>query len=461
MMKLSGKVMIPGSKSHTIRALLISALARGSVEGKSESCLVSPLISADTLSARSMIEQLGALVCEEQTEDGLLCWRVQGIPAAEFHEGSTISIDVGNSGTSLYLGTAVASLFSRPVRFDGDSSIRKRSAKNLLHALQNLGVRIWSGPDFCCPYTIQGPIQGGKTSLSAPTSQYLSALLLALPLSAESCDTELYLELLNEHPYIDMTIEWLRGQGIQWYSQGYKRYKIPGGQCYRPFQCSIPADFSSATFFFCAAAITGSTIQLVGLNPTDSQGDKQTLDFLQRMGCQYHWYTRTDKGKSTITHILEFSGPSGGYRGLQGLELNLAQTPDALPAMAVTCACATGISRISHVAHARNKETDRIGCMSKELNTLGFTVQENPDGLTIHNRGPEEGPEIFLHTKRKRVVYGYEDHRIIMALSLLNLLQPKDPIVFDDSSHVAVTFPSFFRDLHSLCIGHESNKKNV
>ncbi|MEM9424550.1 MAG: 3-phosphoshikimate 1-carboxyvinyltransferase, partial [Spirochaetota bacterium] len=193
-MKLRGELAVPGSKSHTIRALLIAALADG------ESELLCPLVSEDTLSGRDMVEQLGASVSEEQTADGFLLWRVRGIPASQFEERSGIFINVGNSGTSLYLGTAIAALFSRPIHFDGDASIRRRSAKNLLCALQDWGVRVDS-ENFCCPYTIEGPIRGGATRIAAPTSQYLSALLLALPLSGTG--GEIQVDLLNEHPYID------------------------------------------------------------------------------------------------------------------------------------------------------------------------------------------------------------------------------------------------------------------
>ncbi|WGK69974.1 3-phosphoshikimate 1-carboxyvinyltransferase [Candidatus Haliotispira prima] len=471
--RLQGEIAVPGSKSHTIRALLIAAMAGGD----GESVLLSPLISHDTLSARSMIEQFGAVVTEErrpapaspngerQEVEPLpdLLWKVRGISPDKFsiESDQVIEIDVGNSGTSLYLGSAVAALFCRPVRFDGDASIRKRSAKNLLCALQDLGVDVRSeGRDFSCPYTVRGPIRGGSINLAAPTSQYLSALLLALPLTAKDCHTEVSLDLLNEHPYVDITLEWLKQQGIQWQNEDYDHYRIPGGQRYRPFRRLMPADFSSATFFFCAAAITGSTIRLRGLDPNDTQGDKQTLDFLQRMGCKYSWFqgpqeSQESQGPGRIERLaqdssceeaegnytLEFSGPDK----LQAADLDLGRTPDALPAMAVACACAAGTSKIYNVAHARKKETDRIRCMAEELQTLGFSVTENPDGLTIRGDTAE-----FLRAPRMRVAHGHHDHRLIMALSLLNLLAPKDPVILDDTAYAAVTFPGFFENLAYL-----------
>ncbi len=455
--QLQGELTIPGSKSHTIRALLIASLAHKK-QNSAESRLRSPLLSRDTISARRMFEQLGAIIIEEKV--GLpgntmpIQWRVRAIDPARFAEESSevIQIDVGNSATTLYLGTAVAALFRRPVRFDGDHSIRRRSAKNLLQALQDFGVKVSTeGQDFCCPYTIQGPIIGGSTRLAAPTSQYLSALLLALPLSESGCEFEIEMELLNEHPYINMTLDWLHSQGIQWRNEGYDRYQLYGGQQYRPFQCSICADFSSATFFLCAAAITGSSIRLRGLDPHDSQGDKHILNLLQSMGCRYHWQEDERSGSVATNdlqdknnlrnYLLEFSGPEQ----LKSVDLDLGATPDALPAMAVTCVCASGTSLIYNVAHARKKETDRIACMAKELHNLGFTVEENPDGLSVTG-----GITRFMNEARTRATRGYRDHRIIMALSLLNLLGPKYPLSLDDSSYVAVTFPSFFTDLNSL-----------
>ena len=443
------EVVVPGSKSHTIRALLIAALAEG------ESRIICPLRSGDTLSARSMMVQFGAEIWEDNSANPV--WHVRGIPAARFTEVSAkaIEIDVGNSGTSLYLGSAVAALFSRPVRFDGDASIRARSAKNLLLALQELGAELRrEGCDYCCPYTLCGPIHGANIRLSAPTSQYLSALLLVLPLLGSRLQkpdqAEIYLDLLNEYPYIDMTLAWLRQQNIEWQSSGYDWYRIPGNQHYRPFEQIIPADFSSASFLLCAAAITGVRIWLRGLRPDDSQGDARILDFLCEMGCSYTWQQQAEK---TGTYILEFSGPSGAV--LQGNEFDLSQTPDALPAMAVACACAVGKSRLYNVAHARNKECDRIAAMAAELQALGFTVHEQRDGLHF-----EGGKENFVGKKRaQRKALGYGDHRIIMALSLLNLLGPLQPLELDESGNAAITYPNFFADLTHL-FGRQNNHAN-
>ena len=392
-----------------------------------------------------MMVQFGAAIWESQDNNGNTIWHVCGIPG--FAEVSSIKVNVGNSGTSLYLGSAVAALFSRPVRFDGDASIRARSTKNLLQALQELGAELQrEGSDYCCPYTLCGPIRGAKIRLCAPTSQYLSALLLVLPLLKGDANSEIYLDLLNEHPYIDMTLGWLRQQGIQWQNSGYDWFKIPGNQRYRPFEQRIPSDFSSASFLLCAAAITGARIRLRGLCPNDSQGDARVLDFLQEMGCSYAWQQQNgENGQKTGTsYTLEFSGPDGAV--LQGKELDLSQTPDALPAMAVACACAVGKSRLYNVAHARNKECDRIAAMAAELQALGFSVREQPDGLNF--AGGKNG---FINRRRAvRQTRGYGDHRIIMALSLLNLLQPLQPLELDDCTNAAITYPNFFADLAQL-----------
>ena len=438
------EILVPGSKSHTIRALIIAALAEG------ESRIIGPLRSGDTLSARNMMAQFGAVIWESQDNNGDTIWHVRGIPG--FAEVSSIEVNVGNSGTSLYLGSAVAALFSRPVRFDGDASIRARSAKNLLQALQELGAELRTpqneGRDYCCPYTLCGPIRSAKIRLCAPTSQYLSALLLVLPLlkGDAKASSEIYLDLLNEHPYIDMTLGWLRQQGIQWQNSGYDWYRIPGNQRYRPFEQRIPADFSSAGFLLCAAAITGARIRLRGLCPNDSQGDARILDFLREMGCSYAWQQQNGQ-KTGTSYTLEFSGPDGAV--LQGGEFDLSQTPDALPAMAVACACAAGKSRLYNVAHARNKECDRIAAMAAELQALGFAVCEQPDGLAFEDG--EGGKENFARNRRaQRQTRGYGDHRIIMALSLLKLLQPLQPLELDDCANAAITYPNFFADLAQL-----------
>ncbi len=413
--KLSGRVRIPGSKSHTIRALILSALADGT------STIRTPLESQDTRSGFDAIRSLGATVRTEKDEHGDEIWIVDGFGSTPKAEGQTI--DVGNSGTTLYIALAVAALASGEIIFDGDEQIRRRSAQNLLSSLADLGVNINSTGNGCCPITIRGPITGGTTSMECPTSQYLSALLIAAPLAQGQ--TEIHVPLLYEQPYVEMTLQWIKSLGINLeYKPDLSYFKIQGGQKYKSFDRAVAADFSSATFFLCAAAATGSELLVEGLDMADTQGDKAVIDYLRAMGAKIE---QEDGG------VRVYSG-----HPLYGAELDLNATPDALPAMAVTAAVATGKTVLGNVPQARIKETDRIAVMASELSTLGVKVEELEDGLVI------EGGTIQSGT-----VGGHGDHRIVMAFAVAGLLA-KGAVTVDTAEAAAVTFPTFTDLLSSI-----------
>ncbi len=410
---LSGSVAIPGSKSHTIRAVCAAALAEGT------SRIENPLISSDTLSAVESYRALGAKI---DTSDPKL-WTVTG--TAGSIETPNVPIDVGNSGTTLRLAAGSAALLQRGcVDFTGDDQICSRPIDPLLNALKDLGADgISLKNNGCAPIRISGTLKGGKTTLECVTSQYLSSLLMACPLAKG--DTEIEVTLLNEPDYVQITLDWLDRLGIQYTNHGdMKRFTIPGRQAYQPFEGPIPSDFSSATFFLCAAAIAGKDVQLTGLDFTDSQPDKAVAQYLTDMGAEIN--IQADK-----VHIS--AAP------LTGTKIDMNRTPDALPMMAVIGAFAQGTTELVNVAQARKKETDRIACMAKELAKLGVQTQELPDGLIIHHC-----PDI-----KAASVCGWHDHRIVMALAVAGLAL-NDPITIDTAEAMKVTFPDFIEKMTAL-----------
>jgi len=302
---LSGSVRIPGSKSHTIRALAIAALGDGT------SVLRQPLDSLDTQACVAVCRALGATV------DAGEAWRVTGTagrPACP-----TDVIDVANSGTTLRVALALAALGEGWTVFTGDEQIRVRPAGPLLAALRALGAEAFSTRgNGCAPLVVRGPLKGGRATLACPTSQHLTSLLIGCPL-AEG-DTDIEVTELNEAPYVAMTLAWLDSQGIRYEREGMTHFHVPGGQGYTAFERAIPADFSSATFFAVAAAVTGGGVTLLGLDRDDTQGDKAVFDMLAAMGAEVVW---SDEGVRV----------TGGV--LRGGEFDLNATPDALPAMAV------------------------------------------------------------------------------------------------------------------------------
>jgi len=409
---LNGTVAIPGSKSHTIRAVAIGSLAQGT------SLIRAPLASNDTLSAAHCYRQLGAAV---DTSDCAL-WKVTGT-------GGKITVprevvDVGNSGTTLRIATGSAALAKagRTITFTGDHQTQNRPMAGLIDALNNLGTRVRSLKDNGkAPLEITGGLVGGKTDLQSPTSQFLTSLLLCTPLAPK--DSEINVTLLNEPGYAQMTVDWLDKQGIEYQSRGLSWFKVKGRQGYKAFDQAIPADFSSATFFLCGAALFGGQVTLQGLDFSDSQPDKAVVDYLKAMGA------RIDVGPHSVT----VKGST-----LKGVEIDMNKTPDALPAMSVLATFAQGTTRLVNVPQARTKETDRIRCMAEELTKMGAKVEELPDGMVIH-----EG------RLRPADISGRGDHRIVMALSLAALSLDR-PTTIDTAEAMSVTFPNYVELMASL-----------
>ncbi|MFW5915210.1 MAG: 3-phosphoshikimate 1-carboxyvinyltransferase [Planctomycetota bacterium] len=403
--KLSGSVTIPGSKSHTIRALIFGLLAAG------ESRIDRPLDSNDTRSCVEVCRQLGADV----DTSGSQRWRIRGVDGQPHVPDGPV--DVGNSGTTLFLTMSAAAHCEKMVEFTGDEQTQNRDAGPLLRALAELGATAYSRrDDGCAPLVVGGGLTGGSVSIECPTSQYLSSLLVGYPLATN--ETDITAPLLHEKPYVRMTCQWLDELGIQYEcEETLQRFKIPGRQSYPAFKRAIPGDFSSATFFLVAAAITGSELQLYGLDVTDSQGDKAVIGMLERMGCEIGV---TESG-------LRIQGPDR----LMGAVFDLNATPDALPAMAVAGCVAEGTTELTNVPQARLKETDRLEVMNRELGKMGANIEEKADGLVIQG-GQLSGAELD----------GHSDHRVIMALSIAGLAAEGQTTV-NSAEAVAITFPTF------------------
>lgn len=410
--RLKGTVAIPASKSHTIRAVAIASLAAG------QSRIHTPLLSGDTQAALDCYRALGA---EIDTSDPKL-WKVTGT-------GGQITtpreiVDVGNSGTTLRIamGSAALAPAGQTTTFTGDEQIRSRPVGPLMDALGNLGAKCKSlKNNGKAPVEITGKLTGGKTTIAASTSQYLSSLLLCAPPAPE--DTEIDVTLLNEPDYVQMTLDWLDKQQIEYENQQMRKFKIKGSQSYKSFDAAIPADFSSATFFLCAAALFAEEVTLLGLDFSDSQPDKAVVDYLEAMGADV-----TIGPNSVTIKAAE----------LKGAEINMNRTPDALPAMAVTAAFARGTTKLLNVSQARSKETDRIECMAEELKKMAIDVEELPDGLIIDGGRPKAAE-----------LHGRNDHRIVMALALAGLgLDGKCSI--DTAEAMNVTFPNFVDLMKSI-----------
>ena len=407
--QVKGIISVPGSKSHTIRAVAVATMAEGI------SVIHSPLESEDTRSCLKAAVLFGAKV--EETPE---CWRGTGTGGRFKDPGHTI--DMGNSGTSLRIFSGLSALAGFKVTFDGDDSLRTRPMGPLLDALALLGVKTESS-DGKCPVSIQGPLPGGKTSVNGKSSQFLTSLLFAAPLAAQ--DTEISVFNLNERPYVEITLGWLDRLGIKYErSADMSWFKIYGRQHYPHFEWTIPADFSTAAFPLGAAALAGGEIEIRNLDFSDLQGDKAVFDFFDRMGVEVK--------RGALSTIVR---PG---RELNGIDADLNATPDALPLMSAVAACGRGTTRLLNVPQARIKETDRIACMTRELRKMGAKITELEDGMVI------EGTKL-----RGAVVDGYGDHRIVMAMAIAGLAAEGETIV-KGAEAAAVTYPDFIKDFVSL-----------
>lgn len=409
--KLSGKIIIPSSKSQTIRALLISVFSRG------VSYIKHPLISDDTESCINAVKAMGADVSILENGD------ITVDATYAFSDMDELSIDAGNSGTTEYLSLPMLSSLGIQVNIDGDEMLRKRPLKPLLDALESLGAETESTEGFP-PASIRGPLGGGECTIECKTSQYLSGLLLGAPLAIG--DSHIKCSVLFEKPYVKMTLKWLDDQGIKYrISDDLEEVWVKGGQSYKPLDTYIEGDFSSASFFFVAAAIHGTEVTVEGLDKNSTQGDKEILNILEKMGCSIKW-----NGMAVTVK---------GPEKLKGGVFDLNAIPDTLPALSVAAAFAEGDTILGNVEQARIKETDRIKVMRENLNELGVEADERRDALIIHGNGSVKGGK----------AKGYGDHRVIMALAILGT-RTEEETEIDDVSAASVTFPTFFDLLENL-----------
>ena len=409
--KLSGKIIIPSSKSQTIRALLISVFSRG------VSYIKHPLISDDTESCINAVKAMGADVNILENGD------ITVDATYAFSDMDELSIDAGNSGTTEYLSLPMLSSLGIRVNIDGDEMLRKRPLKPLLDALESLGAETESTEGFP-PASIRGPLDGGECTIECKTSQYLSGLLLGAPLAIG--DSHIKCSVLFEKPYVKMTLKWLDDQGIKYrISDDLEEVWVKGGQSYKPLDTYIEGDFSSASFFFVAAAIHGTEVTVEGLDKNSTQGDKEILNILEKMGCSIKW-----NGMAVTVK---------GPEKLKGGVFDLNAIPDTLPALSVAAAFAEGDTILGNVEQASIKETDRIKVMRENLNELGVEAEERRDALIIHGNGSVKGGK----------AKGYGDHRVIMALAILGT-KTEEETEIDDVSAASVTFPTFFDLLEKL-----------
>jgi 3-phosphoshikimate 1-carboxyvinyltransferase len=424
---VGGTARAPPSKSYTHRAILAAGYADGAA-------VRDPLRSADTRATMRAVEAFGGDVVEE--EDRLEVTGFSGRP-----DVPADVIDCANSGTTMRLVSATAALADGLTVLTGDGSLRSRPQGPLLEAIEGLGGRAESTRgNGQAPLVIGGPIAGGEVSIPGDvSSQYVSALLMAGAVTEEGIEIDLETELKSA-PYVDVTLELLEDFGVRAEpvgtdgedgvrSAGAAGFSVAGGQSYEPDggEYHVPGDFSSISYLLAAgvlAADEGLTVR--GAHPS-AQGDAAIVDVVERMGGEVEW----DREDGRI---------EAERSALSGVEVDVGDTPDLLPTIATLGAAADGETRIVNCEHVRYKETDRVSAMAEELEKMGANVTEHEDELAI------DGAASRLSGT---AVSGYDDHRIVMALSIAGLVAEGETTV-RGAEHVDVSFPDFFEVLSGL-----------
>ncbi|HID16039.1 MAG TPA: 3-phosphoshikimate 1-carboxyvinyltransferase, partial [Candidatus Atribacteria bacterium] len=256
-------------------------------------------------------------------------------------------------------------------------------------------------------------------------SQWLSPLLINTPLAPK--DTEIYVENLQEQPYIRMTLGWLKRVGLEYREENMETFYLKGGQRPKSFDYEIPSDWESACFPIIGAAITDSDITLYGLDTNDYQGDKVVIDILKDMGADIEV---KNNGKDGIR--------IKGGKTLRGIEIDCSDIPDAPPILAILGTQAEGKTVLKNLGASRLKETDRAKTIAEELRKMGAKIEEYEDSMVIY-KSDLYGAKINGHT----------DHRIVMATAIAGLVAKGNTII-DDAEYVSVSFPNFYEVMTSL-----------
>lgn len=426
---LQGGLLPPSSKSLSIRAMIFSLLAQG------ESILTHVLDSDDARAALEVCVALGATV--NAIEDRIAI-HSDGLPLVS----TTTEMNTGNSGMTTLFSLPLLGLRENcdiPILLNCGDQMRARPIKPLVNALCKLGMHIhYTEQKNQLPVTITGKLKGGIAKIDGFNSQYLSALLIALP-CAEN-DSVITVENLCERPYVDMTLDFLLQQKIKLTHQSTDNqdiFHIEGNQRYQPIHKTITGDFSSAACLIAAAVLLPSDVTLQGLNFNDTQGDKRLVTILQNMGANII----IEKEKIKMT----------GNNELTGIHIDANDIPDLVPALAVIGTQATGKTEIVNVTQARIKETDRIHSMTMELKKMGAKIEEHDDGMTVY-----QSNLVGAH------VAGYHDHRTVMALSIAGMLASGTTVITDGEA-IHKTYPGFVDAMKSLganCFFEQPKRNN-
>ncbi|PVX39911.1 3-phosphoshikimate 1-carboxyvinyltransferase [Pasteurella langaaensis DSM 22999] len=421
--RVKGTINLPGSKSLSNRALLLAALAKGTTK------VTNLLDSDDVRHMLNALKQLG--VNYKLSEDKSVC-EVEGLGRA-FQWQNGLSLFLGNAGTAMRPLTAVLCLANAEntgtseIVLTGEPRMKERPIKHLVDALLQAGADIqYLEQDGYPPVAIRNTgLHDGKVKIDGSvSSQFLTALLMAAPMSSADMEIEIIGELVSK-PYIDITLNMMAIFGVQVENQNYARFVVKGNQQYQsPNTFLVEGDASSASYFLAAGAIKGC-VKVTGVGRNSIQGDRLFANVLEAMGAKITWgddFIQAEQGE------------------LVGVDMDMNHIPDAAMTIATTALFAKGETVIRNIYNWRVKETDRLTAMATELRKVGATVEEGEDFICVKPLPLEQ----FQHAE----IETYNDHRMAMCFALVAL--SNTPVTILDPNCTAKTFPTFFEEFSRI-----------
>lgn len=406
-------VRLPGSKSISNRVLLLSALSENGCE------LVSLLEADDTRHMRGALAQLGVAV--QSTASGSL--KVAGCAGAFPQKKAELFL--GNAGTAFRPLTAVLAVLGGDYVLSGVPRMHERPIGDLVDALRQAGARIDYLQKDGFPPLKTGAFQAASdrriTVRGDVSSQFLSALLMALPLTGSAWEIAVAGALVSR-PYIDITLKLMAQFGVAVQNVGYRIFRLPEKAVYRaPARLAVEGDASGASYFLAAGFLDGAPVRVEGVGRDSIQGDTAFAHTLQTLGAQVEWGS----------DFIRVWRPQ--KQKIPAFDVDALAIPDAAMTLCPIALAADGTSRIRNIGSWRVKETDRIAAMKTELEKFGARVEDCADSITI------TPPEVL---RAGVAVDTYDDHRMAMCFSLVSLLGV--PVQINDPACVAKTFPGYF-----------------